>query len=286
MEDVSAGIAELVAEGHVQGSRLAQAVRARYPEWSPQDADVRNLKEFVEKHVDGVEVVARAGMDVVYGLEGTAEPGSSPGGHTTSSGRESYSPRSVNLWRIWVSPNSPYAMAVDRTDGSISTTGRDETVGEGFFRLDPMDQARHRQVARDFLTELDGYDVSDLAAILDGAAEDWWQPWFRKLQSMGVDDRWRRARVGAFESLLDGSLAGQGLSAPVAERVKAAIVQDRFAQRTATQASTRSSAPVGLDQPPLAQIVVEAVQRMSVSDLRQLKLPVGIVLDVVQRDRS
>ena len=196
MQDVTEAIVELVAEGCVQGSRLANELRVRFPEWTPQDVGARNLKSFVEQHVAGVDVVGRSGMDVIYGLAGSMTPGENVIGRDQKSAKKS---ADINFWRIWVSPNSPYAIAVDADNGSVTAVGRDEAVGADLRKLQPIGQPEHKEIARGFLSEIAGDDHDRLSDILTSASDDWWQTWLRKIESIGAGDRWHRARSSALD---------------------------------------------------------------------------------------
>lgn len=119
MEDIPASIVELVSHGKIQGSRLAPEIRALHPGWTPEGAGALNLRDYIDRYVEGVEVVDRAGMDVVYGRPGDVLLDSNrPEGAVDANPVEA-SGESVNLWRVWVSPNCPFALAISQDGENV-----------------------------------------------------------------------------------------------------------------------------------------------------------------------
>lgn len=221
-------------------------------------------------------------MDVVYGLSGSASS------ERNSPKVPSNRPANVgpaNFWRIWLSPNSPFAIAIDRASGSVVAIAREVDADDLTAKLEPPSQARHLEIAREFVQGIEGEAANELTAILDNGGDDWWQPWFRKVQSIGAGERWHRHRTFAFEAVLKDSLQSLGLTTPIFDRVFATISKDRFARRPAVHTGSPAIDRELSDRGALLRVVAAAVQQMSVSDLRDLKLPVGIVLDVIHRDR-
>ena len=138
--EIADAIRSFVATGPLPGSRLAGTLKSQFPEWNPADFGVRTLREFVSTLVPGVVVAGRSGMDVIYALEGTDvdTPGPPP-------------PANGDYWRIWVSPNSPYAIAVDRAQLTLRAVPRAAHAESGSILLAPPSSEVHRSFARDFL---------------------------------------------------------------------------------------------------------------------------------------
>ena len=147
LRDVSAAIEEIVeAGGTVLGSKVAEAIRSRFETFQVADYQVSSLREFITKHVPGVVVVGRSGMDVVYGRAVDHAPNSAAAESLVD----------PDLWRIWISPNSPHSISVDRESGAIQSVPRGATVQPPLFVVDPPGTADHRNVAREFLARLTG----------------------------------------------------------------------------------------------------------------------------------
>lgn len=284
MADISGDIVDIVANGQVQGGRLGHELRSRHPGWSAADVGARNLRDFIERFVPGVKVVGHAGLDVVYGPS-NSEPGSSALADTAAVG-DRPATGNMNLWRIWVSPNSPYAIAVDHETGRVTTMARDGSGNEQIAKLEPASQVMHREIAREFINGLDGSAASRLTTALDAPGDDWWQSWFSEIQSSGLSERWQRHRTSALDAGLKESIKLLQLTDLASELVYEAVCDDRLVRRVTAKSSLVPSAVHRSPPSDLLTIVAAVVQQMSLHDLRELKLPVGLVLDIVQRHKA
>lgn len=274
VQEVESAIKDLVgAAGRIHGSRLSSLLKERVPSWSPAAFDVRSLREFVTTHVPGVAVVDRSGMDVVYALVGT--------GATEPSGTQP-EPAQVDLWRVWVSPNSPYILVLDRENQALRTVPRGGPVGPSEVRLEPPTEAIHREVAKEFLATLPPALHPKLLAALESPTAHWWQGWVRELRGTGHLDSWNGFRRGLFELHLAARLRDANLDDTA---VVGALGRIRDSKHLAPM-RIRSAGRSGPHQDDLHRVVFEAVQRLSIAELRELRLPVGIVLDVLATSKS
>ena len=268
--NISAFILDAVRDRPIQGSQLAQLIRAQYPDWSAEVCGARNLRDYVESLVDGAGVVGRSGMDVVYGI-------TSPGGASTDSMPAETPATEVNLWRIWVSPNGPYALSIDKASGVVSQVNRSAAATqEGALRLEPAPFKIHEAVARDFAARI--HDERDISLPSTGGPDGWWFDWQKALKGLGLDASWHEHRSSSLETALETALAELGLSDEAKEMAFARIVEDRSIRRrsAASHASERTGSRTDLEA-----IALAAIPKMSSSDLRDLKIPLGIVLDVL-----
>ena len=268
--DISAFILDAVRDRPIQGSQLAQLIRAQYPDWSAEVCGARNLRDYVERLVDGAGVVGRSGMDVVYGI-------TNPGGASTDPMPAETPATEVNLWRIWVSPNSPYALSIDKASGVVSQVNRSAAATqEGALRLEPAPFKIHEAVARDFAARI--HDERDISLPSTGGPDGWWFDWQKALKGLGLDASWHEHRASSLETALETALAELGLSDEAKEMAFARIVEDRSIRRrsAASHASERTGSRTDLEA-----IALAAIPKMSSSDLRELKIPLGIVLDVL-----
>jgi hypothetical protein len=274
VQEIAATIKELVAtEGQVLGSRLSALLKARFPDWSPKDFGVRSLREFVTDHVTGVILAGRSGMDVVYGLEQAPPPADDP-------------QADVNFWRVWVSPKSPYSLAVDRADATLTAVSRGGSAEPGKVLLDPPGVDFHRQVAREFLSSLPADLQPKLQAVLDSASAQWWRTWNRALRTTEHLAPWSAFRRQKLEDHLSFRVRAAGLEQPVID----AILKKAREQQALTPPRARRNTREAFQQPNdgnlLRRIVFESVQRMSIAELRELRLPLGIILDALATSKS
>lgn len=275
VQEISTAIRSIVASaGQVPGSRLSAALKERAPSWRPADFGARSLREFVAANVVGVVVVGRAGMDVIYGLDGAEVPASSDTGH----------PPSVqpDFWRIWVSPNSPYVLVVDRASAVLRAVPRGTTTTQEEVLLEPPAVAVHRSIAMEFLGRVPDEMRARLQGLLERAPDGWWQAWMRELRGSPLLSAWSGFRREALESrlrslLLAGTMS-EASSALILEAVRRRHLEAPPRPGWARPLASPESAPEGEG---LRRVVLDAVSKMSSAELRDLRLPLGLVLDAL-----
>ncbi len=282
VQEISKAIRDIVAEaGQVPGSRLSATLKERSPGWTPAEFGVRSLREFVAAHVPGVIVVGRTGMDVLYGLTGS-EPPPAP-----SPGVAQVPTSDPDFWRIWVSPNSPFALVVNRSGANIKAVRRGESPAPaGHVLLEPPGVDVHRGIARKFSETVPEDLRARLLAALEKSSDGWWQSWLRELRGSVHLGPWNTFRRSAFEDRLREQLSAAALSDPDIEHVLATIRDHHLAVAPRKRRASHAVDVVNADADSLRRIVLAAVARMSPSELRDLRLPLGIVLDVLASSKS
>ncbi len=271
VQDIADAIREIVREaGRVTGAQLAVALRRRVPGWKPSEFGVRTQRAFISTHVPDVVVVARSGLDTVYGRK-DAEP--KP---------EGASPSAADFWRIWVSPNSPFAIWVDRTDYGLHAAPRRSLVPPEQLLLEPPPIAAHRQFAREFLADFSGPMRDDLQAALADPSNEWRQRWYGALRNTEYLRAWNAFRRQRFEDLLATSLQMAGIDASHIEGILN-LVKKSHVSNVEPQLRPSAPAPSNLTDPDLRSLVVDVIRNMSTTELRELRLPVGLVLDAIAR---
>jgi hypothetical protein len=266
---VANAVESLVAGGPVPGARLAVELRERVPGWSPTEYGVRSLREFIATHVPNVTVVGRTGMDVLYGPTGSAEGVAGP-------------TEQVDYWRIWVSPHSPLAIAVARHHLSLRAVGRSMPVEPDEVLLSPPGPEVHRAMAGSFLPEVAEEIRPALQAVLDSESDQWWQAWNRALRDEGLAEVWGKFRVSSFQGLLDDAVKSAGFDQPAASQIAAAIRRRRPTLR-GPQQNGKVNPDLGaiVDRAQLLEVVTGALQHLTTAELRELRLPVGAIVDAL-----
>lgn len=268
--EIEVAIQHLLTEnGQLSGSRLSALLRSHFPEWRPAEFGARNLRDFIQNQVTGVIVAGRTGMDVIYAL-GTTE--TAPAGIGIEA-------QSFDFWRLWVSPNSHHVLAVDAHTGEVRATPLRGHLREQEQRLFPPDASAHREIAVAFLraVPLGGNQV--LAQIVQSEDANWWQDWIREVRIAGQLATWNAFRRDRLEKLLSDRLREANLSQAIADRAMQRV-RESHAAPTRTPAAT-SLTPDLADGAQLRRIALGAIERMSISELRDLRLPLGLVVDLV-----
>jgi hypothetical protein len=274
VQELAAAIQEIVAsEGQIRGSHLAQAVRNRFPGWRPTDSGTRNLRDFVVSQVPGVCELGRSGMDVIYGPSGAEPPvqiAPPPPGSPT------------DLWRVWVSPNSPLVLAVDRAAGTAQAVPRRSPAEPTQCLLEPPSATEHRKIAQEFLSRVPAPLQEQLSTIVESATATWWQAWLNRLRGTEHLAPWNEFRRARLESSLRQRLAEASIAADTADNIVKLVRESHAAAPTRGEwRLARTVIPEDESGQSIRRVVALAVQRMSTAELRELRLPLGIVLDVL-----
>lgn len=269
--EVIEAVWRLVAEaGEILGSKLAMDLKAAIPDWSAEDFGARSLRDFIVSNVDGVFVAGRSGMDVVYST--------SPPKDGQPAGAAKAEP-AADAWRAWVSPNSPFALAFNTANGNTVLIKRAESVPEGHVRIEPTTVEEHRAIARDFLGSVAEPARDTLRAIVDSPDEQWWRRWLAELEKMGDLATWNTFRHERLRELLKARLDASGLDETARITAAGTVAQSR-------QPRSRKRSRTPQTRNDVRAIVAAVIEKMSEEDLRDLKLPVGLVLDVLDEMKS
>lgn len=276
-QEVSKAIREIVeTEREILGARLPLKLSERVPGWKPGDAGARKLSEFISSHVKDVVVARRSGMDVVYTL-GTPV--------TTSPSEKLQTDETPDLWRIWVSPNSAWMLVVPHTGLEVAAALRGSDIQSDCLRLEPPDASTHRRIVTQFLERLSSPLKDRLEQLIEAESSNWWQQWVQELRKAGQLPSWNGFRRQAFESELVEQLRIAGLEPARVDNVLRRVHETHLPQ-SRPKLPVREAPVEGASDAGLRRIVGAAIMRMSVAELRELRLPVGIVLDVLAASKS
>jgi len=263
------------SSGEILGSRLALALKDAVPDWSAETYGVRSLREFILAHVPSVVVAGRSGMDVVYG------PSAS-----TPTDEVARASADVDRWRVWVSPNSPFTLAVKASDGGVVVHSRSSATPDDHVRLDPATTDEHRSIARDFLDRAPAGRGGTWSAIIDASDASWWQRWLDEVRAAGLLSDWNSFRHQALKSKLTSRLHDLGLEPSLAETALAAICAGGSPRAKKADHQFRSS-PRGADATSVARrVAVRVVEQMGEQEIRELRLPLGLVLDALKNIKA
>ena len=270
---VSDSIREVVGSlGVVSGTTLAERVRARHPGIGITDLGSKSLRDFIAHHVSGVRVVGRAGMDVVYGLDDG--PPQSP------RGTELPKP---DLWRIWVSPNSPQSLVLDPETRRLYSGPKRDNPPTGAVMVNSPNKTEHRAIAERFLPSLPAGLRLELSGVLTSQVDGWWQEWVSRLRGSEYLATWNAFRRQELEDLLRQRLQSVGMPPPEIEVALSQVHESHSVARKKAE-PVAEARPSQLDLcalKDLRRLVMIAVSRMSQGELRELRLPLGLVLDSI-----
>ncbi|MEB1182509.1 hypothetical protein VDP30_14090 [Xanthomonas campestris pv. campestris] len=257
---------EIAADSGISGAELTRRLRERWPQWTPLALESKTLRAFIVDNLPGVGVVGRRGLDPVYGVVSASTPAS----------------KDENLWRIWSSPGSPYALTLSPRDGRLEAIERDGVSSEGLVKLNAPTAEGHRQIARDFLVHQFQGASSEMEPLISNRVH-WWQQWMKEVKKRGLSASWGQFRFHRLLALFRSELANHGVEAEVED---SAIIQLRGSM-TPDGPEMRISEPLAASDSlsQLRQIAISAIEKMSEEQLRGMKVPLGSVLDALKQLR-
>ena len=280
-------IAETAGSKGISGSQIGTLLRTKWKDFSAAKFGAPSLREFIRTSVPELGELGRAGSDIVYGPKDDAPAAS----------EESAEDDRPDLWRLWISPSSPYSIAINRETGETreafaGTTSPDEVE----TRPVPID--KHRAIAGEFLgaraAALEEDARNRLAQILkDSEDPRWWQRWNEILTAASpqLSRHWFLYREHALGEALKETLKTSGLREEAQKRAFERISTSRRRRpiskpqtrgeptaRVTTAAHANERAELNRHE-ELVRLVQHVASRMSEGELRAVPLPLGLVLD-------
>lgn len=245
-----------------------------------------------------VEVVpdASSNADLQYRIVADQDP--------TSLTREELRPvMGPELWKFFSNPNQLCSLAIDPPSGTIYVAGLRATFPVGLQKLERMDSEDYRVLAGQFAVQQESPFRERLEECLREA--HFYDLWIDALRASGSPERkflktWEILRTEHIAKRLGERLTNAGVSVALqAEIISAARARKKLASqqapahesapkliplRPAQQAAFASTEDAALER--LREIVHAAVDGMSITELRDVRISVGILFDVTQQRHS
>lgn len=287
-QDVAEKLATLIEQSPTKtllGSSLTPLLRLAFPGFAPVDYGSPNLRHFVRTNVPTVHEVGRQGVDIVYGLQSTGNAAS-----THPSAKEQISsnakkprrrPVEPRVWKTFVSPSERYQLFGNRLSGELRIVEeREVRPRHPWTRIPSCSPEVHREIAEEFISSLqDEEHKNSLRATLNQPG--WWNIFFFTVQKLGLAMRWGEHRKERLLDLFTNAMQKECIP-PLKE--KGPSVASSLAEDTSKNVSRTSSASVSKSSESLRRIAMGAIERMSLSELRALNIPLGHIIDELQAD--
>ena len=285
-QDVAEKLATLIEQSPTKtllGSGLAPLLRLAFPGFAPVDYGSANLRHFVRTNVPTVREVCQQGADIVYGLQSTENAtGTHPSGNERISSyakkrrRGSVEPR---VWKTFVSPSERYQLFGNSLSGKVCVVAQGEVRPEHpWTRIPSCSPEAHREIAEDFISSLqDEEHKNSLRVTLNRPG--WWNIFFFTVQRLGLATRWSEHRQERLHNLFMSAVRKEGIP-PLRERGPS--VASSLAEDTSSTVSRTNDAHIYGSTESLRRIVIGAIERMSLSELCALNIPLGHIIDKLQ----
>jgi len=273
----------------VPGTQIAQFLRFVFPGFSPFSYGTPKLHQFLYRFVRDVMPVGKSGGDVVYGIRASqlelnieksvAIP---PAAREASFPTDAQTTLGMNrqVWKSFSSPNSFWVIFANTETGQI------EVIPPGGSKLalpwvviPPAPADKHRQIAERFVASLsDEKHREGLNAIL--SQPRWWDQMYGATLQMGILRDWQVFRRREILKLFSEALAEAKI--PAKPRLPIYSNPPLTLQSQISAAGAEQPKPVG-EEELLRRAVISVVQKMSISELRNLAIPVGNLMDELRR---
>lgn len=259
----------------VVGSDLVILIRQKHPDFRPLDYDCRNVREFVRRFVADVYESARKGLDIVYSPSPVVIMSSTTAAQqpqeTTQPREDDNAVVDAQVWKTFVSPNSEYRLFVHPITRAFRMMhAKTETPEAPWIEVPPCPPATHLDIARRFVATLpEGEAKTRLTgALYEGV---WWVPFFALARALKVDKEWNAFRTRELRAELRRTVTSLGVMFP-------AGVGFRMEQPQTEAVAARSA---GSDL--VKRLAHSAIDKMSEADLRELRLPLGVIIDELRQ---
>jgi len=268
--------------GQILGSSLAVLVKRVYPDFRAETFGCKNLRDFIRRYARDVFETARRGTDVVYSA--AVLPAVSPEATRSQELRvisatptRSWQPAiSTPVWKTFTSPNAFYRAFANRESGEFRVLRwNEEAPGEPWVQVQPCSATAHLQIAKDFVENLSDEAVkAELAKVL--GLDSWWTHFFVATRRFGVEPLWSAFRRRRLHLEFLEQLKSLGVPLPLtSETTHARAVEAAPAKSTDAPPSDVA------DNPALRRIASAVIRRLPASELREVWLPLGYVLDEI-----
>jgi hypothetical protein len=261
----------------ITGGRLSELLKHTFPGFNPAEYGVKNIRAFVQDYLPGrLLEVGRVGTDILYGIPGAtaAQSPSRPGPNDGSISPE--------VLRVLKSPNSPLELHANRDTGEIRILEAGSDAQEPWVKLKATTPAILLQIARDFVASVpDESQRVSMTQIIDQSPGAWWLRVWPYMQQHGLSGQWLAFRNRRLVSRLQTELHDLGIrTAEISIHALAPTHRQSDSQRREdTLPESKQS------EEALRDAVVSVVKNLPLSELRNLRLPVGELFDTITKRR-
>jgi|GEM_PF-4081229 len=274
-EDVSTRILALAEESPnktISGGRLSELLKHHVPGFNLNDYGAKNLRAFIRDHLSGkLNELGKVGTDIVYGL-----PGAVPA--ETQQKGASNAKITQEVARVFRSPNAPFELHANRDTGLIRVVEKGSAIQDSWVRVTPASSETLREIARGFASEMPEDDRRQLMRIFDDYPNAWWPRFSIYIQEKNLCKQWIGFKSRRLNSALEVELHNLGI-------IRTGITQVASEPESRPQAFIPHADSIEDASPSdeLRDVILRVVQKLAISELRELKFPVGDVYDALKQ---
>jgi len=277
IEKISSTLKEL-DKNKITGALIGELIRKITPELDlckvmNTSSRVGVLSRFIERHLSHVLIRSgKQGSDWVYTIIRADQVETDP-----------------DLWRTFVSPNSTKMLIMRGSDLALhEVTEQNIEQGENVIRIRNVTDAELEKIQSAFADTLE--DSSDGVLKIPESYYDW----TIGLRKMGGNHyrNWTEFRLSRLMELFKERLEELEISpvlktqlCDVMQRSQSVAKTTLVAKKSKTSKNHASNASIKNQNMELEEnfrlAIIEAIQNLSISDLREIKLPCGLIFDAI-----
>jgi hypothetical protein len=283
IQDISSKILQLIESSesrNILGVRLGALLKVSFPNFHPVVYQVKNLRQFIRTYVPKVCERPYSGVDVLYGIANAEVPQIDPGSVAESLSPQEFIPLPVDgyKWKAYSNPAHRFVISANRETGELQVIPQNNPAQAPWVVLPKPSGEIHRQIAVEFLATLSEPQRTILTRVL--VDPKWYVRFSFEVKRLGVGTQWAVFRRKRLIASFSATLRDLGIPAtPLPTR------------QVNIQAQQPSSSSPKIDVPPIAaseevnfrDLVQRVMAELPISELRLLRLPVGVVFDALKR---
>jgi len=294
LQEVSDQIVDFIKSSPAQttlGVHLGVFLKHHFPAFSPFHYGCRNLRQFIRVNVPSVRELGSAGLDIRYGIAEAISPAattatpSAPVPKTQAASPFVPLPVDFVVWKAYSNPAYHFSVALNRNTGSVITLPSGTSTQAPWTMIPKPSTDVHHKIATEFVSSLSPESQPIFQRVLSDAR--WYVQFSPLAKKHGIGSHWAAFRRTKLIELFNASLRDNGVSfSPPLPRSAGHFPSASTREHISVpaRASYQASATLQrLDDAAFRELIEKVVAELPVSELRLLKLPVGLVLDAVKR---
>lgn len=259
------------------GSIIADKIRGTFPSFKATDYGASNLREFLRQFAPRVKQSGLSGMDNVYQLITDGELGDPtppvPPPHLEP----------IVLWRSFTSPNSPYKIYANATvsDIQLIPTSDPRSLDPPWHLIPSCDLEVHSQIAKEFIAEIPDEKVRAELDVLvaSNAGTGPNSKYFETIHAKALDQKWLAFRRNALAKRFHDQFANIGF--PLSKLPVIPPTTPALKSSPQIPAKATPSRPNNRSNDQLRRTALAVIENMSLDDIRKLRVPFGVMWDVI-----
>lgn len=265
-------IVSAAPDHQIIGARLGASLRSQVPDFAPTIFQSRNLRQFIRAYVPAVEERGTTGKDVIYGLtEEGRRPHPAAGAHNP----QLISPPTTSFnWKAFSNPSYPFTLAANLQTGEFQVVPVEAEVSTPWIAVPKPTTEDHLEIARVFVESLHESMREPLAKIL--SEPRWFVHFSPAARRYGVGSSWAAFRTSRLRERFES--VRRHLAIPSRAAVPSALAAEPAAKMNSVSGLMQAG-KLTSQELQLRDLVSRVISQLPLSDLRELKLPVGTILD-------